>query len=171
MPLDLAGDFHPSYLCLWGEIAPRSLGSLGDMTLLGKVWWQSLRGFRGCGGVKFRHFPLAFVIALTTLLHYRASVIQCANGFDVMLFEYGNGFQMLDRGRFAVVQSRWTLSLHRSMAPSQDVEFEQKYIFMFSPPKGSTSEIWHGRVCHWSSSHNNNNNNNNTNICNARSVS
>ena len=27
------------------------------------------------------------------------------------------------------------------MAPSQDVEFEQKYAFMFSPPKGSTAKF------------------------------
>jgi len=138
---------------VFGGMAPRSLGSLGGTTLLGKVCWRSLKGFRGGGGVTFCHSTLAFVIALTTLLHYRASVILCANGFDVMLFEYENGFQMLDRGRLAIVQSCWTLSLHRSMAPSQDVEFEQKIHIHVSPHKGSTSEIWHGRVCHWSCSH------------------
>ena len=40
---------------------------------VGKFWWRSVKGFRGCG-VKFWLFPLTMIVVLTTLSHYRASV-------------------------------------------------------------------------------------------------
>ena len=40
---------------------------------LHKFWWPSVKGFLSTG-VKFSPLPLTFIVALTTLLHYRASV-------------------------------------------------------------------------------------------------
>jgi len=37
----------------------------------------------------------------------------CERDFAIKAFEYGNGFDILDRRRFVVVQLRSTLSLYR----------------------------------------------------------
>jgi len=69
----------------------------------------------------------------------------CAHDFAIKAFEYGNDFDTVGQSRFVVVHPCSSLSLRHLVAPSQNIEFENKVKFVFFWPSRDTIYRYHRR--------------------------